>query len=233
MHWLTPPDTSLQEEVRTTKLVNAELLAIPGVRNAGSHIGNALLGDEPYGVYFGENWISVDKSVDYDATRDRVEDVVNGYPGIHRDVLTYLKERIREVLTGKQRRSPSASLVGDLELLREKATEVRGCWATSRVVIENHVEFQDAFPRSRSRWTWRGSPVRREARGRPASRGLDGRGRGGRRHLPGRPRLRRAAVDPPEDRQSVSDLRASGSTPRQGAGCGSTSWPMSIGGGRT
>ena len=36
MHWLTPPDTSLQEEVRTTKLVNAELLEIPGVRNAGS-----------------------------------------------------------------------------------------------------------------------------------------------------------------------------------------------------
>ena len=57
MHWLAKPDTSLQEEVRTTKLVNAELLAIPGVRNAGSHIGNALLGDEPYGVYFGENWI--------------------------------------------------------------------------------------------------------------------------------------------------------------------------------
>src|SRR5688572_19433652 len=100
MHWLAKPDTSLQEEVRTTKLVNAELLTIPGVRNAGSHIGNALLGDEPYGVYFGENWISVDRDVDYDQTLASVKDVVNGYPGIYRDVLTYLKERIREVLTG-------------------------------------------------------------------------------------------------------------------------------------
>ena len=67
----------------------------PGVRNAGSHIGNALLGDEPYGVYFGENWISVDRSVDYDDTVDSIRGVVDGYPGIFRDVLTYLKERIR------------------------------------------------------------------------------------------------------------------------------------------
>ena len=28
MHWLTKPDTSLQEEVRTTRLVNGELLNI-------------------------------------------------------------------------------------------------------------------------------------------------------------------------------------------------------------
>ena len=43
----------------------------------------------------GENWISVDPSVDYDKTVDSIQGVVDGYPGIYRDVLTYLKERIR------------------------------------------------------------------------------------------------------------------------------------------
>ena len=43
-----------------------DLREIPGVRNCGSHIGQALLSDEIYGVYFGENWISVDENVDYD-----------------------------------------------------------------------------------------------------------------------------------------------------------------------
>ena len=43
-----------------------DLREIPGVRNCGSHIGQALLGDEVYGVDFGENWISVDEDVDYD-----------------------------------------------------------------------------------------------------------------------------------------------------------------------
>src|SRR5918992_225138 len=129
MHWLAKPDSSLQEEVRTTKLVNAELLTIPGVRNAGSHIGNALHGDEPYGVYFGENWISVDRSVDYDKTVDSVKGVVDGYPGIFRDVLTYLKERIREVLTGTSDPITIRIFGQDLEVLREKAEEVNAILA--------------------------------------------------------------------------------------------------------
>ena len=50
--------------------------------------------------YFGENWISVDPKVDYDKTLAAVQTAVDGYPGLVRDVQTYLKERIREVLTG-------------------------------------------------------------------------------------------------------------------------------------
>jgi len=146
MHWLAKPDTSLQEEVRTTKLVNADLLEIPGVRNAGSHIGNAMLGDEPYGVYFGENWISVDPAVDYDHTRAEIQKVVDGYPGIHRDVLTYLKERIREVLTGTSDAITIRISGNDLDLLREKAEEVNELLAGIPGLIENHVEFQDRIP---------------------------------------------------------------------------------------
>lgn len=146
MHWLTKPDTSLQEEVRTTKLVNGELLTIPGVRNAGSHIGNALLGDEPYGVYFGENWISVDRDVDYDKTLASVKDVVNGYPGIYRDVLTYLKERIREVLTGTSEPITIRIYGNDLNQLRAKAEEVNKILAETPGVGEHYVDFQDNIP---------------------------------------------------------------------------------------
>jgi CzcA family heavy metal efflux pump len=149
MHWLAKPDTSLQEEVRTTKLVNAELLEIPGVRNAGSHIGNALLGDEPYGVYFGENWISVDRSVDYDKTVDSIRGVVDGYPGIFRDVLTYLKERIREVLTGTSDPITIRIFGQDLEMLRQKAEEVDAILAETPGVGEHYVDFQDSIPQVR------------------------------------------------------------------------------------
>ena len=44
--------------------------------------------------------ISVDPSADYDATVAAIQETVDGYPGLYRDVQTYLKERIREVLTG-------------------------------------------------------------------------------------------------------------------------------------
>ena len=100
MHWITQPGTSVTEERRITAQSFVDLSAIPGVRNFGAHIGQALLADEVVGVNFGENWISIDPSVDYQTTRDAVQEVVDSYPGLYRDVQTYLHERINEVLSG-------------------------------------------------------------------------------------------------------------------------------------
>ena len=44
---------------------------MPGVRNFGAHVGQAAAGDEVYGIYFVENWISIDPDQDYDETLDR------------------------------------------------------------------------------------------------------------------------------------------------------------------
>ena len=124
MHWLTNPDTAGPEEVRVSVAACKELRTIPGVRNCGSHIGNAFLGDEPYGTYFGENWISVDPSVDYDKTYAAVSEVVAGYPGIYRDVQTYLRERVKEVLTGASDAVVVRIYGDDLHVLEQKADEV-------------------------------------------------------------------------------------------------------------
>jgi len=125
MHWITKPGTSHPEMWRITAQACRELLTIDGVRNCGSHIGQALLADEPYGVYFTENWISIDPAVDYEDTLAKVQETVDGYPGLVRDVQTYLKERIREVLTGSSDTVVIRIYGPDLEVLREKADEVR------------------------------------------------------------------------------------------------------------
>jgi Cu/Ag efflux pump CusA len=124
MHWLTTPDTSGPEETRVSIRACQELRTIPGVRNCGSHIGQALMGDEPYGIYFGENWISIDPKVDYDKTVAQINAVVAGYPGIKRDVQTYLRERIKEVLTGSSDSIVVRIYGDDLHVLDEKADEV-------------------------------------------------------------------------------------------------------------
>ncbi len=140
MHWLTEPGTSVSEEVRVSAAAYEELREIPGVRNFGSHIGQALIMDEVYGVYFGENWISIDPKVDYDKTLAAVQAAVDGYPGLVRDVQTYLKERIREVLTG----SPTAITVRifgeDLTTLREKADEVKKSFEDIPGIVDLKVE---------------------------------------------------------------------------------------------
>jgi CzcA family heavy metal efflux pump len=146
MHWVTAPGTSHPEEVRITTAASKELRAIPGVRNFGAHIGQALAADEVVGVDFGENWISVDPKVDYDQTLDEIHEVVEGYPGLRRDVQTYLKERIREVLTGGGEAIIVRISGPDLQVLRDKAEEVRQAIAGVDGVVEDHVDLQKDVP---------------------------------------------------------------------------------------
>ncbi|MBA2365755.1 MAG: efflux RND transporter permease subunit [Actinobacteria bacterium] len=146
MHFVTAPGTSLKEERRVTTLSSHELRAIPGVQNFGSHIGQALAADEVVGVDFGENWISVDPKVDYDQTIASIQNVVAGYPGIYRDVLTYLKERIREVLTGTSEAIVVRIYGEDLDVLRAKGEEVVAILGGIDGVIEEHVELQAEIP---------------------------------------------------------------------------------------
>ena len=146
MHWLTAPDTSGPEETRVSIRACRELREIPGVRNCGSHIGQALLMDEVVGVYFGENWISVDPKADYDATLARVQHVVDGYPGIQRDVQTYLKERIREVLTGSSDAIVVRVFGDDLDILRRKAEEVLEAIEGVDGLVEAKVELHADVP---------------------------------------------------------------------------------------
>jgi CzcA family heavy metal efflux pump len=146
MHWLTEPSTSAPEEKRISARACRDLREIPGVRNCGSHIGQALLSDEVYGVYFGENWISVSEDADYEKTLAAVHRTVEGYPGLYRDVQTYLRERIKEVLTGTSNSIVVRIFGPDLPGLREKADEVAEKIADVDGVIDASPDFAEDLP---------------------------------------------------------------------------------------
>ena len=146
MHWVEKPATSLDAMTRITISASKELRSIPGVRNMGAHIGRTEVADEVVGPNFTELWISLDPAVEYDATVKKVQEVVDGYPGLQRDLLTYLRERIKEVLTGQ-----SASIVvrifgPDLPTLRSKAAEVAGVFKDVPGVTTLKVEQQALVP---------------------------------------------------------------------------------------
>ena len=152
MHWLTQPGTSLAEETRISVSACRDLREIPGVRNCGSHIGQAFLADEVYGVDFGENWISVSKGVDYDKTLEEVQKTVEYYPGLYRDVQTYLRERIKEVLTGSSEAVVVRIYGPDLATLRTQREGHRG--AGSPTSPGSSTPTRPSRPISR---TWRSS----------------------------------------------------------------------------
>ncbi|MGA8515494.1 MAG: efflux RND transporter permease subunit, partial [Burkholderiaceae bacterium] len=146
MHWVPAEGTSHPETFRITQAASKELRAIPGVRNFGAHIGRAVGGDEPYGVNFTENWISIDPEVDYDKARSAVEAAVAGYPGLYRDVQTYLKERIKEVLSGAGESIVIRIFGPDLPGLRAKAQELENALKDIPGLIDLHAEQQVGVP---------------------------------------------------------------------------------------
>src|ERR687893_714930 len=146
MHWLTKPGTSVQEETRISVRACKDLREIPGVRNCGSHIGQALHADEVYGVEFGENWISVSPEVDYDKSLAAVQRTVNSYPGLYRDVQTYLRERVKEVLTGTSNSVVVRIYGPELEVLRAKSDEISKEIQNIDGVVDAHADLSEDIP---------------------------------------------------------------------------------------
>src|SRR5690242_7909315 len=148
IHWVSPPGTSSAEMERSTTRISKELLAIPGVQSAGAHIGQALLGEEVAGVNLGEIWVSLAPNANYPAALDRIHAVANGYPGLFREVQTYLDERIEEVLTGGKEPIVVRVYGEDLKTLRAKSDEILGLVKSVPGVIDAHRDISSDVPQA-------------------------------------------------------------------------------------
>ena len=146
MHWLEKPGTGIDAMNRITIRASVELREIEGVRNFGAHVGRAEMGDEVYGPDFTELWISIDEDVPYDETVAKVQEAVDGYPGLYRDLLTYLTERIKEVLTGTSGAIVVRTYGPNLEQLRLTAQDVAAVMAEVEGVTNLKVEPQVLVP---------------------------------------------------------------------------------------
>ncbi len=146
MHWVGKPGTSLEEMRRTVQRASIELRSVPGIHHFGSHIGRAEVADEVVGSNFAELWISVDSTVDHRKTLHEVNAIVEGYPGLYRDVQTYLQERIKEVLSGGSGAIVVRILGPDLPRLRVDAAAVMRELAVIPGVANLKVEPQVVVP---------------------------------------------------------------------------------------
>src|SRR6266567_2712996 len=148
IHWVSPPGTSAAEMERSTTRISKELLAIPGVQSAGAHIGQALLGEEVAGVNLGEIWVSLAPNANYTAALDRIHAVANGYPGLFREVQTYLDERISEVLTGGKEPIVVRTYGEDLKTLRAKSDQILNLVKSVPGVIDAHRDISTDVPQA-------------------------------------------------------------------------------------
>src|SRR5919198_1304282 len=82
---------------RISSRVGAGLKTVPGVKNVAVQMGRAIFGDQVVNINAAELWVSIDQSANYDQTAAAIQNIVNGYPGLHHKVTTYLNEITSDV----------------------------------------------------------------------------------------------------------------------------------------
>ncbi len=141
IHWEGAPGTSLPEMNRITALAIGELRSVAGVRSVEGQVGRAVTSDVAVDVNKGEMWVSIDPDADYDTTLAAVKAVVDGYPGIDHDVLTYSDEKLDEAQEEAGANGLVVRVYGeDLETLRTKAEEVQGVLGNINGIVDEHVD---------------------------------------------------------------------------------------------
>ena len=123
VHLEGAPGTSRPEMKRVVSRVSRELRAVPGVEDVAAHLGRAVTGDQVVDVNSSEIWVRAKGDADFGKTKSRIEQVVDGYPGFERGVVTYEQQRIRDVAALDDRQSENTASQGvDLDVLTGKDT---------------------------------------------------------------------------------------------------------------
>ncbi len=128
IHVSAVPGTSLQETLRTGKLLEEKLIRLPYVVSVAQRAGRAEAGEEARGTNASEFDLTL-KPLDkgkFDRAKKQIRGIVRQFPGITSSIDTFLTERIGETISGY--RAPVAVNIygNDLNMLDQKAVQAAG-----------------------------------------------------------------------------------------------------------
>ncbi len=124
----TAPGTSLPEMVRLgTRISEALLAASNHIATVEQQVGRAELGEDPWGPHRSEFHVELKPmpaSV-AEGMADEIRGILDQFPGIQSEVITFLGDRIGETLTGEAAPVVVNIFGDDLDQLDAKAQEVK------------------------------------------------------------------------------------------------------------
>ena len=132
--------TAGTELSRVMALAGTELRSVSGVESVGGHVGRAITSDTSSNVSSAELWVTTAPEADFTGVRDAVEEIVTGYPGFATEVITYPERQIAAVREAGEQPFQVRVYGIDLDVMREKAEEVRQILADTDGVVNPRVD---------------------------------------------------------------------------------------------
>ncbi len=154
IHWISRPGTSISEMERIGLEVGRQIVGVPGVTGFGQHIGRAEGSEDIGDTNFAETWIGLAAGTsDYTGALEAVDEIASSFPGISSYPLTFLRERIVEIL-GEGASAPLVVRIfgPSLEVLRSLGEEVEEKLSKIPGVTRIALEPQREVPQLRIRF---------------------------------------------------------------------------------
>ncbi len=130
--------SSFDEMLGVGRRLSAELLALPFVATVAQQVGRAELGEDTWGPDRSEFHVELKPSpgLDQRAAEDAIRRVVESYPGLRTEVVTFLGDRFSESLTGETAAVVVNVFGDDLDVLDRIGARVAAALGGVRGIVD-------------------------------------------------------------------------------------------------
>ena len=122
----TVTGTSLGEMTMLGQRISKEILALPYIQSVSQQVGRAETGEDTWGTYRSEFHVELkpDATVDQAAAQEELRNILEKYPSIQSEVVTFLGDRISESLSGENAQVAIKVFGDDLDALDRVASQI-------------------------------------------------------------------------------------------------------------
>jgi CzcA family heavy metal efflux pump len=142
------PGTSFDEMLGVGRRLSADLLKLPYLATVAQQVGRAELGEDTWGPNRSELHIELDpdKTENQGAAQEEIRKLVESYPGLRTEVVTFLGDRFSESLTGETAAVVVNVFGDDLDTLDRLGARIQAALGSVPGVVDLQYERQGATP---------------------------------------------------------------------------------------
>jgi Cu/Ag efflux pump CusA len=128
--------------------VSAEVLALPYVKSIEQQVGRAELSEDTWGPHRSEFHVELrpDATVDQSVAQEELRAILEHYPGVQSEVVTFLGDRISESLSGVNAQVAIKIFGDDLEILDKSADKVVAALTKVKGIVDLQFKRQSGTP---------------------------------------------------------------------------------------
>jgi Cu/Ag efflux pump CusA len=144
-----PPGTSLAVMKDYGQRITQELIAVDGIADVAQQIGRAEGGEDTWGTEKSEFHVELKPKLSgrkQDQIQDRIHKILDGYPGLKTEVVTFLGDRIGESFSGETAALAVGIYGADLDTLDRVAANVAAVLKTVPGAVDVQVQTPPSTP---------------------------------------------------------------------------------------